>query len=559
MKAAPTPPTAATGSISRRAWLSGPAAAVGAGLLLSRSSRSATFAPSDRRHAFTLRVDADGRGVPVNRRVLGSNVGWAFGGDDMVGADGAFAPRLLDMARRLAPTVLRYPGGTYSDVFHWEAERNEHVFNRQLQPTLMDTRRFLELCEAVGAEPLLTVNMVTGTTDEAARWITATNTRGGMTSRLTGRPLPRVRFWELGNEPYLREESRADINPSPEAFARRVDPMIRALRGVDPWVRIGLPLTNDSRAGVPVTPYPGFARTVLGIVGERFDYVCLHNAYMPFAWKRAPDPAALYWGAAAGALTVQADMAAMTRLLAELRPGQALPIAITEYSALFSLGRGDTDRWTTTPAGAIFLADVLRVFAESPSVLMANHWSLSANGLFGMIHGDGHARPAYEVMRLMGEALHGERVATTVQAETVPVDAIGQVASMAAMPLVTALATREADGDDRDRAEGQQRLRVVVINKDPRRAGVGRIELDGRPAQSLRATMSLLSTKGVDDVFDASDTAGVFGRQETTLAVDRGSASAPGPAAAAAAPRSSTVFELPPHSVALLTLVTRPA
>ncbi|WP_213954182.1 hypothetical protein [Variovorax sp. dw_954] len=523
--------------LTRRAWLAGSTLAVGAGgMLLQSSCRArpgpagpddATFAPSNESHAFDVTIDARAAGTPVNRRVLGSNVGWVYGGDNMVKQDGGFAPAMLAMARRLGPTVLRFPGGTFSDVFHWEAPVNEHVFSRERQRTLMDTRRFLELCEAVDAQPLITVNIVTGTAEEAARWVAATNV-GRMTSRITGRKLPRVAYWEMGNEPYLKEESRADVNLPPQEFARRVNAFIRAMRAVDPDIVIGLPLTTDQRAGLPVTPYPGFTRKVLGTVTERFDYACLHNAYMPFGYKHGMSPAELYWGAAAGALTVKRDFGVMRQLLADVRPGQKLPLAVTEYSALFSLGRGPSDKWTSAPAGAIFLADVLRVFAETPDVLLANYWSLSANGLFGAIHAGAFPRPAFQVLQLMGEALQGQRIQAAVQSETVRVASIGQVEAVDAMPLVEILATRA------DASGGRAALRMIVINKDPRRAALGQFGFGA--VRAAQARMSLLSS---DDVFDAGDKPDMLARSESPLEVRA---------------NQKLSARLPPHSVALITV-----
>jgi len=509
--------------IGRRRMLAASCLAIGTGALATAVSCSERpFKPSDETHTFRIELDP-APGVPVNRRILGSNVGWAFGGDNLLTKEDAFDPAMLQLARELGPTVLRYPGGTYSDVFHWEAASNEHVFNRQMQPTQMDTRRFREFCDLVGAEPLITVNVVTGSVEEAGRWVASTNTQVTL-SRMTGRPLRRVRYWEIGNEPYLKEQSRSDIDLAPEEFARRSNRFIKAMRAADDSILIGLPLTSDARSGVPVTPYPGFTRTVLGIVTERFDYVCLHNAYMPFAFRGGESMHSLYWGAAAGALTTQADLAAMARLLKELRPSQNLPLAVTEYSALFSLGRGETDKLITSPAGAIYLADVLRVFARTPSMLLANHWSLSANWIFGSIHADAFPRPAYEVLKLVGELLQGEVLEARVQAATQRVAAVGQVAAIDAMPLIEVLATRSGPR--------KQVLRAMVINKDPERAGIGHLSFG-----DLKLSLARLSLLSASNPMEASDGRSVFARSESALEAGK-----------------EIALRLPPHSVAMVTL-----
>lgn len=497
-----------------------------AALAWCRSTSAEGFEPSSETHRFEIGVDAAEPGTEVNRRLLGSNVGWAFDGDNMLAPAGRPDPAMLALAQQLGPTVLRYPGGTYTDDFHWAAPRNRHVFNKIEQSTTMDTQRLLELCEATGAEPLISVNLVTGTPAEAASWLTAIN-RELLVSTTSGKPLPTAVFCELGNEPYLKEAARPDLDLAPEEFARRANLFIRALRAVDPALRIGLPLTTDTRNGYPATPYPGFTRRVLALVTERFDFVSVHNAYMPFGNDRPGDRAGLYWGAMAGARAVQADIRAMRALLAQLRPGNAWPLALTEYSPLFSLGKGETDAWTTTPAGAVFVVDLLCMLARTPGILMANHWSLSANGRFGAIHAARYPRPVYEALRLMGQALQGVSLATRVRAETLSTAAIGAVPAVAALPLVEALATRSTAAD------GGRTLRIVVINKDPRRAAQGGLDV-GADATIERAKLELLSCA---DVLDASDAAGVFKRSEQALAAT-----------------SKLAFELPAHSVALLTL-----
>ena len=509
----------------------GSALVASAAALAWRGTSSAdAFEPSAETHRFEVGFDPLEPGIEVNRRLLGSNVGWAYAGDNMLVEAGRPDPAMLALAQQLGPTVLRYPGGTYTDDFHWTAPRNRHVFNKIEQPTTMDTQRLLELCEATGAEPIISVNLVTGTPQEAAAWLAAINVRG-FVSGTSGRRLPRATFCELGNEPYLKEAVRPDLDLAPEEFARRANLFIRALRAVDPALRIGLPLTTDTRNGFPATPYPGFTRRVLALITERFDFVSVHNAYIPFGNDRPRDRAGLYWGAMAGARAVQADMRAMRELLGALRPGSTWPLALTEYSPLFSLGKGETDTWTTTPAGALFVADLLCTLARTQGLLMANHWSLSANGRFGAIHAARYPRPVFEALRLMGQALQGVSLATRVHAETVSTAAIGAVPAVAALPLIEALATRSTAAD------GRRTLRIVVINKDPRRSARGLLDFGaGLPVE--RARLELLSC---NDVLDASDAPELLKRSERTLA--------PTPA-----PAPQLAFELPAHSLAMLTL-----
>jgi len=529
-----------TGRLRRR-WLAGLLAAGAGGVALTRRAAGAAaprqadvFPPQPGAHRVELDIDTRLPGTPVNRRVLGSNVQWVDGGDNLLGADDRFDPAMLALVRQLGPTVLRYPGGAQSDAYHWErglgaqAGRgaNEHVNARKPQPTRMGTREFLEVCEATGALPLVTLNLASGSPEEAARWLRATNI-ARMTSSITGRPLPRVAYWELGNEPYLTEE-RPDLAVLPAEFARRANRFIAALRALEPQAQIGLPLTSDRRNGIPVTHQFGFTRTVLAGLTERIDFASLHDAYLPFGGPgpggRPADPAALYWGAMAGTRAIEADFAEMQALIAAARPGlPPLPFAITEYQGLFTLGQGATDDWVASPAAALYVADALRLFASTPQVLLANQWSLSANWRFGAIHAGRFPRPVFTAMALIGEALQGQRLPVAWRGETIATAGIGRVAPVAALPLVESLACRDG-----------ALLRVALIQKDPRRGAQGLLRLAGS-----RVTGARLQTWSCDDVLDARDARPLFQKREAALAL---------------APAALLSFTLPPASLALLTL-----
>ena len=504
-------------------------AALWAGVVPGTASAAPPFGPRGGEHRFSLRLDPAGRPRPVNRRVLGSNVQWVDNGDDLLDEQGRFRPEMLALVQQMAPTGLRYPGGMQSDTYRWErgigplARRgaNEHAHNRVMQPTRMGTLELLELCEACGAEPLFTVNLVTGSADEAARWVRAVNVEG-LISRRSGKRLPPVRRWELGNEPYLKPDERPDLVLQPDEFARRAEAAARAMRAVDPSLRLGLPVVSDRRNGIPTTPFPGFTRSVLARVGGLVDWLAVHNAYMPFSGRPAP-PAALYWATMAGAPAVADDLRLLRGELGALRPGlPALPLAITEYNALFTLGQGASDQWITSPAAALYLADLGRVLALA-DLEMAHHWSLSGNWLFGAVHSDGHARPAHAALALLGEALHGEALPLQAEVTTTRVAKLGLVPEQAALPLVEALLCRDGAA-----------LRLLLIHKDPLRTAIGQLDLRSFGARAP----ARLSRLDASDLLATGDTSGLMRRTEETLAAP--------PAGSALALR------LPPGSISLL-------
>src|SRR5262245_12603330 len=393
----------------------------------------------------------------VNRLLLGANVQWIDRGDGLLASDGsAFDPEMLKLVEDLAPTVIRYPGGSLTDTFDWRSGSgplgtrgsSENFFSRQRQPVLFGTAELLALSERLDAQMLISVNTATGTAQDAADWVRSVNRPG---DRAAVRP---VRYWEIGNEPYLREDIRQELAVPPRVFAERTNAFIKAMREVDDSIVVGVPLRRDRLGALPATPFPGFADTVLATVVERFDFVALHNGFLPFI----PDTATygsddLFRAAMAAYQVIEEDLRLTRALLDRYHPGRSLPFAITEYNAMYTVN----DRYDSniaSLAGALYVADVLRTLASRDDILMADFWSLTGNWWFGAVSNERAPRPAYEVLRAYSEILRGQRRSVEVLGPTFNAPAVGAVPPTRNVPTIAALATLFAG-----------RTNLLIINK----------------------------------------------------------------------------------------------
>ena len=75
------------------------------------------------------------------------------------------------LAKRLAPPVLRFPGGTVMCLYHWEdavgpmegrMRRKNLIWGGEIDPSF-GTAEFVRYCREIGAEPMICVNMASGT------------------------------------------------------------------------------------------------------------------------------------------------------------------------------------------------------------------------------------------------------------------------------------------------------------------------------------------------------------------------------------------------------------
>jgi len=449
---------------------------------------------ADAAFAARLSIDTGRPGSHANPLLLGSNVQWVDRGDELLTRDGkSFNRTVLEGVRQLRPTLLRYPGGSHSDLYRWrdgigdlsQRGENEHFFSRRMQRVEMGTQEFLELCEALGAEPLITVNVVTGSADEAADWVRWVNMRGPR-SRLTGRPLPKARYWEIGNEPYLRDDRQKRLWLSPQEYAERANRFIEAMRSVDPSIRIGIPLRSDRIGGLPATPMPGFNEVVLRSLTQPFDWVAVHNAYLPFMLDGLTSTRDLYRATMAASLVVKQDLEETTALLSRSRPGSPIHMGITEYNALFTLG-GRHDGLIDSPLGALYVADLLVSLAGMPNVLLANFWSLSGNWHFGAISQRGEPRAAHAVLAALRDVFVGRLLPIEIRSEGhFDTARVGFVPGQGGVPSVTAFATVEREA-----------VHVAIVNKD--RTRNARLSIEFGAAEVSEASVATLAAENPFD------------------------------------------------------------
>ena len=271
-------------------------------------------------------------------------------------------------------------------------------------------------------------------------------------------------------------------------YARRATAFIHAMKRADSGIQVGIPLRSDTVGGVQATPYKGWNETVLKEVAAPFDFVSLHSSYYPVTFEKKETKEEMYLATMAGTLTMEEDFEATRAQLRRLLPGRTVKLAMTEYNALYSLDilrygllsllTSRTDRYIESLAGALYVADALRVFAETPDVLLATFWSLTGNWYFGAIDHDGKPRPAFYVLQAYGDALRGSILPTEVDGPTFASPKVGFSAARSRVPQVTALATSE---------EGT--VRILVLNKSldaPVRLAVEVRGLDGRRPVRLR-------------------------------------------------------------------------
>ena len=406
-------------------------------MALAATAPRASAAPAPERAAAaappTVTVDA--------RAGLGTIPGTGNGINAAVWDSHMNDPAVGTLMREANIGMVRYPGGSYADIYHWRDNTAPGCF---VAPGT-DFDAFMGTVRAAGAQPIIIANYGSGTPQEAADWVRYANITKGYGAK----------YWEIGNELYGNGyygsawETDDHADKSPAGYARNVLDFAAAMKAVDPSIKIGAVLTTPGNwpdGAVAGNDQGDWNHTVLSIAGGAIDFVSVH-------WY--PNGSS-----AADTLTKPALVAdsiyQVRRQLRQYAGDRAgdIGIALTEVNTNLTP--------QTTQMSALFAADNYQTWLET-GVFTVDWWN-THNGIgtvdggtdyadFGALSSGACAGEVCEpAVNTPFPAYFGIKMAGTLGR---PGDAMVRAGS--ADPLVTGHAVRHANGD----------MSVMLINKDP--------------------------------------------------------------------------------------------
>ncbi len=386
---------------------------------------------------------------PVNVTVnagegLGTIPATAYGLNSAVWDSQLNAPQTQDLLQQTGVQMLRYPGGSYGDIYNWQDNTAPGGY---VAPGT-DFDSFMGTVQKIGAQPILIANYGTGTPQEAAGWVQYANITKGYG----------VKYWEIGNEVYgngyYGSDWEADdhASKSPATYAANVVQYASAMKAVDPSIKVGAVLTlpgNWPDSVVAAGDSADWNKTVLSDAGGAIDFVIVH-------WYPSPT-------SAASMLTEPAQVAGE---LAQLRQeidqyagpdGPDIQIAMTEVNSGV-----DTD----TQPDALFGADTYLTALEN-GVFTVDWWD-THNGPTAISTAPDGATDYDDWGILSSATCVGSTCEPPVNTPFPTYFAISMLSKTGQPgdtmvnagtdnPLVAAHAVRNANGD----------LSVMLINKDP--------------------------------------------------------------------------------------------
>lgn len=428
----------------------------------------------------TVHVDASRILHTIPRAIFGTNLEVIQDGQGLWDVrNRRLQPQIVALARDLALGPIRFPGGVWSDAYDWRLGLGPQD-KRPSQPVVpgadwsyrhsFGTDEALAFARAVGSNLMMTVNVGNGTPELAADWVRYVNGEGGRAPRG-----PRVELWEIGNELYMEGDASGG-HLTPEAYAEKLLAFAAAMKAVDPTIRLGaIGLRNFGR--YRFNSFDNWNEVVLRRAGHAFDLLNVHNAYAPVvADGAALDPVEVYKALWAFPQLVARNLQDTWREVEQFAPAHAarIRLGVTEWGPLYDINpKSPWIHHVRTLGSAVYVASILKVFAENPHVGLANFFKLNEPSFMGWIGKRGSEwlpTAPYKAFRLISRTMETGLLRARVEVPTYNSVAMGLVEQVSGVPYLDALATAS---DDRGR------LAVLLINKSADAAIDTRVALGG--------------------------------------------------------------------------------
>ncbi len=424
--------------------------------------------------------------VAIDQRIYGhfiEHLGSAIYGGIWNSATDQLDPRVLDEVEALNPPLMRWPGGCFSDTYHWE----DGIGPRNLRPTRPNlywgtlgpaygpddsnhfgTDEFMAFAEAISATPYINVNFGSGTKEEAARWVEYVNgttaTPGGVRRSQNGHPEPYgAKLWGVGNEIFGGWEI-GHMEAAP--YADRFLEFAGAMKAADP----GIELVAVGCLKNYLTCPEGWNRTVLDQAGSEINYLSLHIYLPEVVHSINPQGRSDYYSIVASPREIETDIETFFQDIQDAGREGKIFIALDEWNLWWQYEQLLHSNFTLRDA--LFAAGVLNVLQrKSPPVRIANFAQIvNVLGLINTGDEGSFLSPMYYVFRLFSNYSQPILVPVQVESGTFSSPALASIKAQTNVPYLDVSATVNAQ---------KNRLTVFVTNRHDFSSLRTRLEIQG--------------------------------------------------------------------------------
>lgn len=197
--------------------------------------------------------------------------------------ENGFRKDVMEAIKDLKPSIVRYPGGNFVSNYNWldgVGPKEERIPRMELawgtlESNRFGTNEFVEYARKISADPYISVNMGTGTIEEARRWVEYCNVKEGPyyaeLRKKHGYIEPyNITYWSLGNEmdgPWQMGHLNA------EDYSKKAREAAKLMIRTSPGIKLIAAGSSNYRAGADPDYWN---HTILNELKDVIDYIALH-------------------------------------------------------------------------------------------------------------------------------------------------------------------------------------------------------------------------------------------------------------------------------------------
>ena len=484
-------------------------------------------------------------GAKIERDIFGQfaeHLGTGIYGGVWVGQDSpipnvrGIRSDVVQALRAIRVPNVRWPGGCFADGYHWRdgvgpvAERKHRLnasWGNVIEPNSFGTHEFFDFAEQVGADVFLSVNLGSGTVQEAADWmeyLTADKPTSLAKERAAnGRAASyKVKYLGLGNENWacgggMSNDHYVELMKQFTIYSRNLDP---AQTGANAMKRVAVGWDSNkddyTESVMKAWKARNWAWTIEG--------VSLHGYTIPNSWEKKGPSVGFgedeYAKSLRATLKMKDWVAQQSAVMDRYDPEKTVGLYVDEWGIWADPMPGSNPavlQQQNTMRDAVIASLNLNIFMRNADRVRGTNIAQMVNVLQAMILTDGPKMvltPTYHVYHLYVPFQGATVVPVSFDAGTYTYGDIN-------LPRVDAVAARDSSG----------KLWLALTNVDPNRPAVVSATVPGARGASGR----VLTGAAVDSHND----------------FDRPTAVSPGPISGRLS-GGQLQFDLPPKSVAVV-------
>ncbi|WP_396592631.1 alpha-N-arabinofuranosidase [Brevundimonas sp. R86498] len=434
------------------------------------------------RAPVVVEVAASPDGPTINPNIFGQfaeHLGTGIYGGVWVGPDSpipnvrGIRSDVVEALRAIKVPNVRWPGGCFADEYHWRdgvgpASERRHRLNASwgnvIEPNSFGTHEFMDFADQVGAEVFLSVNVGSGTVQEAADWLeylTADQPTALAQERAAnGHPEPyRIKYLGLGNENWgcggaMSPEHYVEKMKQFAIYSRNLN---RAQTGENAMQRVAVGWDSGNE---------DYTEAVMQAWKDRvwswnIEGVSLHGYTIPNSWEAKGPSVGFgedeYAKAIRATLKMEGWITTQTAIMDRYDPEKKLALFVDEWGLWADPMPGSNPSFLqqqNTMRDAVIAALNLNIFMRHADRVRGTNIAQMANVLQAMILTDGPQMvltPTYHVYEMYVPFQGASLAASTFDAGAYTFEDIS-------LPGVDAVAARDSEG----------RLWLSLVNVDPR-------------------------------------------------------------------------------------------